>query len=327
MTVIKHPTAELGAPAPRTFVRMPELIELRALCAAVDLGSISAAARSMHVSQPALSKRLRTLEGLVRARLLERTTRGVTPTPAGLRMYGAARRLLAEADAVEALVIGSSASVRLAVSPTVADRWWPQVLANLTASEGYSLSIDVLTANSSLVRQMIRDGRSELGVAALEPGGAAADGLTEKPLIADEILVAVPAGHPWVATDEIDPVEFADTAVVRGGPGANSSEIVDSALRRVGLMQVAPVAEIGNPLAAVATAKARHVPVLLPRIAAREYVGPDLVTRRVKGLRFERQFALVFAGWLDGLLPPARALARHLLALADATPPVKLVAA
>ena len=68
-------------------VRSADVVELRAFCAAVDLGSLGRAARLLRVSQPALSKRLRTLEALAGAPLLERSPRGVTPTAAGTRLY------------------------------------------------------------------------------------------------------------------------------------------------------------------------------------------------------------------------------------------------
>ncbi len=54
-------------------VRSPDIVELRAFCAAADLGSLGRAARLLRVSQPALSKRLRTLETLAGAQLLDRS--------------------------------------------------------------------------------------------------------------------------------------------------------------------------------------------------------------------------------------------------------------
>ena len=56
-------------------VRSPDIAELRAFCVAVDLGSLGRAARLLHLTQPALSKRLRTLEALAGATLLERSSR------------------------------------------------------------------------------------------------------------------------------------------------------------------------------------------------------------------------------------------------------------
>ena len=105
------------------LVRSVDLAELRAFCAAVDLGSLGSAARLLRVSQPALSKRMRALEALAGAQLLIRSSRGITTTDAGERLYVEARKLLAQADAVEELMAGLSdeaAPIRLAASPTIA---------------------------------------------------------------------------------------------------------------------------------------------------------------------------------------------------------------
>src|SRR5258708_11308399 len=91
-------------------VRSAEVAELRAFCAAVDLGSLGRAARLLRVSQPALSKRLRTLEAISGARLLDRSPRGVTPTPAGARLDVEARKLLVHAETVDERMAGRSCS-------------------------------------------------------------------------------------------------------------------------------------------------------------------------------------------------------------------------
>src|SRR3954467_11445613 len=87
-------------------VRSLDLAELRAFCAAIDLGSLGRAARLLRVSQPALSKRMRAIEAVVGTRLVERSPRGITVTPAGTRLYVEARKLLAQAEAVDDLVRG-----------------------------------------------------------------------------------------------------------------------------------------------------------------------------------------------------------------------------
>src|SRR3954453_2699380 len=97
-------------------VRSLDLAELRAFCAAVDLGSLGRAARLLRVSQPALSKRMRTLEAVVGTPRVERSPGGIAPTPAGEKLYVEARKLLVQAEAVDDLVRGLSgegAPVRL----------------------------------------------------------------------------------------------------------------------------------------------------------------------------------------------------------------------
>ena len=115
----------------RRSIRGPEIAELRAFCAAVDLGTLGKAAVSLKISQPALSKRLRALEAAADAKLLERSRRGVVPTPAGRRLYPEARRLLEQADVVERVLESApraQAPIELAVSHTIAEFFLPPEL-------------------------------------------------------------------------------------------------------------------------------------------------------------------------------------------------------
>lgn len=313
------PPAGPLAPAGRTLVRSPELSELRAFCAAVDLGSIGRAARLIQVSQPALSKRLKALEAVAGTRLLTRTSRGVQATPAGMRLYAAARRLLTDAESVEALMRGFSnqtAPVRVASSPTVADWWLPPALVSLEARHEHHLSVEVVTANSYMVRDMVRAGRSDIGLAAVDPDESDTD-LIESVIWRDEIVVAVPLAHPWASCVEIDPAEFSQTPVIRRDPSANSSRVVDATLTRAGFATAAPLAQIGSNAAARATALAGAVPVLLPSAEVRDEPAFGLVARRVAGMRFERDFALVLGAGMQELTASARGLAQHLLAYSE----------
>jgi DNA-binding transcriptional LysR family regulator len=71
---------------------------LRVLLRIVESGSISAAARSLKIPQPSLSRHLRTLESRAGARLLQRDTHHLHLTGAGQRLLDSARNLLALAD-------------------------------------------------------------------------------------------------------------------------------------------------------------------------------------------------------------------------------------
>lgn len=72
---------------------------LRAFLRTVERGSVTAAARDLSVSQPAVTKQLRNLERHVGARLLERSARMVRPTVQGKALYEASRGALATIDA------------------------------------------------------------------------------------------------------------------------------------------------------------------------------------------------------------------------------------
>jgi DNA-binding transcriptional LysR family regulator len=297
-------------------VREPEVAELRAFCAAATLGTIAEAARSLNVSQPALSKRLRTLEAVVGAELFQRSTRGVTLTDAGAHLYSAARRLLSSADTVQALLSNPAAAspVRIAASPTVADLRLPDVLANIARVEA-SLSVEVIAANSPVVRDLVREGRVDLGIAGVDPDRPQDDGLTDKVIWRDEVIVAVPDGHAWVDYDEIPAVEFAETPMVQLDPWSNSSRVVATALIHAGLQRALPYAAIGSSTAVVAVARATGRPALLSQLVAREHDGLGFTIRRVEGMRFDREFALVWTGQVSDLPAPVQVIAQYILDL------------
>ena len=71
---------------------------LRAFVRTVERGSVTAAARDLAMSQPGVTKHLRNLERHVGARLLERSSRLVRPTPQGQALYDASREALVAID-------------------------------------------------------------------------------------------------------------------------------------------------------------------------------------------------------------------------------------
>jgi DNA-binding transcriptional LysR family regulator len=75
-----------------------ELRELRAFVVVAEEGGLSAAARRLHVSQPALSQTVSGLERRLGVKLLVRSSTGVRPTEAGTALLGEARAVLARHD-------------------------------------------------------------------------------------------------------------------------------------------------------------------------------------------------------------------------------------
>jgi DNA-binding transcriptional LysR family regulator len=87
---------------------MDRMTAMETFVTVVDAGSFSAAARRLKLGQPAVSKAVAQLEERLGARLLLRSTRGLTPTDAGQRFYEHARRAIDEADQAEQVVRESS---------------------------------------------------------------------------------------------------------------------------------------------------------------------------------------------------------------------------
>lgn len=295
------------------LVRSVDLAELRAFCAAVDLGSLGSAARLLRVSQPALSKRMRALEALAGAQLLVRSPRGIATTEAGERLYVEARKLLAQADAVEELMAGLSnedAPVRLAVSHTIAEFVLPGRLVEYEQLQGRHLSVELVIANSVVVRDLVSAGRAEFGIAASRIG-TPLPGLEQVHFCDDEVVVAVPEGHPWTGLEAIEPEQLVSEPLVVRDPSANTRQTVDEALAARGLALAPPLAEVGSTSAAKATAISERAPVLLSGIAMQRD-DEGFVVKQVRDLDLSRQFVLLL-GSQESVSPATRALVDHLL--------------
>ncbi|MGY1832459.1 LysR family transcriptional regulator [Geodermatophilus sp. SYSU D01180] len=78
----------------------PEVRQLRALLAVVDTGTFTAAAAALHTTQASVSRTVAALERTLGTRVLHRTTRAVTLTPAGTRVVAHARRVVTEVAAL-----------------------------------------------------------------------------------------------------------------------------------------------------------------------------------------------------------------------------------
>src|ERR1700761_3517879 len=76
----------------------PTLRQLRTFLAVTETGSVSAAARSLNLTQPAASQQLRELERALSVRLLDRAGGKMVPTAAGQALLEPARRAQAAAD-------------------------------------------------------------------------------------------------------------------------------------------------------------------------------------------------------------------------------------
>jgi DNA-binding transcriptional LysR family regulator len=112
---------------------MPRFDDLAAFAAVVRVGSFTRAAAQLGVSQSALSQTVRALERRLDLKLLNRTTRSVSPTEAGERLYGTVGPRFADIEA-ELAVLGElrgkpTGTVRIAATEhAVQTLVWPRLL-------------------------------------------------------------------------------------------------------------------------------------------------------------------------------------------------------
>jgi DNA-binding transcriptional LysR family regulator len=164
------------------------LQQIRCFCAAVELGSFTAAAEALRVSQPAVAEQIRKLEHALGADLFVRAGRGVVPTEAGRAFAGhAARSLRAVEDAAGSVgelnaLRGGTVSLGVFGEPSA---WRLDRPAAAFMRRHPGVSIRLVGHNSSAVVERVRRGELEAGVVLLPID---ADKLDVRPIVRDEVL-------------------------------------------------------------------------------------------------------------------------------------------
>ena len=147
---------------------------LQAFVAVADVGSFTAAASQLNSTQSTLSQQIGRLEDAVRRPLFDRSARPVTLTPAGERLIGYARRILALQDEAAALLAdpSGSRSLRVGLPDDLMTSTISHAFARFTATHP-EIRLDVTTGLSRDLARRFREG--ELDVVAVKERRAQSD--------------------------------------------------------------------------------------------------------------------------------------------------------
>ena len=208
---------------------------LRSFHAVACSGSVSRAAHSAFISQPALSKAVKELEKQLGAVLLERGARGVTLTEAGQVLFDYSKAIFAlEREAEDALgSLGNleRGTLRIGASTTLATAILPPVLAQFRALYP-GLRFSLARDNSQGIEARLLD--FALDIALIE--GPPHNPTIEKRLWRDECLVAVCAPtHPLATRSAVVLEDLKCCTWLVRERGSGTREVIEEALQGFGL--------------------------------------------------------------------------------------------
>jgi len=212
-----------------------DLKRLELFCKVVDEKNFTRAADASGLSQPSVSEHIRCLEEEVGERLLDRLGREVLPTPAGKLLLGYARRMLDLRDqAAQALdEFGGRLCGRLRVGASSIPG---NYLLPRAVEEFHQLYPDVQVqigiGGTGRMLDELLEANVELAVVG-DTGHATH--VEFQPLFEDELVLAVPDGHPWQQRGRIAPAELAGCRYVQREPGSGSRAVVERALLQAGV--------------------------------------------------------------------------------------------
>ncbi|MBN5368318.1 LysR family transcriptional regulator [Serratia marcescens] len=222
------------------------LKQLRVFVAVARHGSFSRAGEAIGLTQSAVSHSVKELEAEVGVRLLDRTTREVVLTDAGLRLANRVERLLDELQAAlldaRSFGVQRSGTVRVATSQTISAHLMPQCIA---AGEREYPEIRIMLRDQAQqqVLHSVRNAEVDFGIV-VDPVQAV--DLECEAVLHEPFLLLCRDDHPFAAKQEVRWSALNGCRLVLQDYASGSRPLIDSALRQQGV-EAQVVQEIGHP--------------------------------------------------------------------------------
>jgi DNA-binding transcriptional LysR family regulator len=215
---------------------MMELRQLRSLVTLADERHFTRAAARLHIAQPALSQQIRRLEDELGIALVDRTTRHVALTPAGERLVGRARRVLAEVEAAtdELSELAGIRSGRVVIGSMRSTGPF-DLSVLLAAFHARHTGIDLVVREEPSEVMLQRLHADALDVAFLAVNGLdAGPDIRLHPLLNEPLVALLAPGHRLARRRRIDMAELREERFIVFGEGGSLRRIVVHGAREAG---------------------------------------------------------------------------------------------
>jgi len=266
---------------------LPDLKGLAALRAVVELGGVDQAGKFLHIGQPAVTKRLRSLDECYGTQLMQRKGRKLALTAAGEKVYAYARLALDHQSTLiedlSSLRLGKN-QLRLEVTFDIGEQLLPDLLWNF--SENHTeYHLQSRMGYSRRIQTRLATGLSDLALLELAPDHP--EILVQKWLEDELILVCAP-NHPLSKTDIIPITELANQHYVLREPQSSVRLMLDRELKGLGIPPLHASLEVGSTDTIVEMlGRGRHLS-FLPNFAVQDALTKNLLRHiKVEGLRIK----------------------------------------
>lgn len=194
-----------------------DLEDLAAVRAVVDAGTFTAAARSMRVAQPALSRRIARLERELGGALFDRLPRHAAPTALGGAVAAGAARTLAEVDRAreEAIAIARGAAGRIRMSSLAGGI--PALARGITGFQERhpDVALEVRTTDAEAAVLALHERRTDL---ATLPGSSIEPSMRSRRLARWRVVLAVHPEHPFARRRSVTIAQLAEQPLLMLAP-------------------------------------------------------------------------------------------------------------
>ena len=205
-------------------------VSLRLFLAVSELGTIAGAAQREHISASAVSKRISDLEGALRTQLLDRSNKGIVPTPAGIALQNLSRGIVNDLDNVATMMqdyaSGTRGLVRIYANVSSIAQFLPADLHGFI--EKYpEVQLQLEERISTAIVRGVAENAADIGCFA--DLGTASHEVITLPYREDELVVVVATGHALARRKRVAAPELLDHFLI----GLQTGSYINMQLLRV----------------------------------------------------------------------------------------------
>jgi DNA-binding transcriptional LysR family regulator len=294
----------------------PSIADLRAFVTVGELQSFAAAAQALHLSQPALSRRISHLEGLLGVRLFDRTTRSVSLTVLGQQFLGEVSGLVADLDR-SVLSLRDAAEleagdVTVGCVFSAVHHFLPPVIRAFRDKYPRVL-VRIIEEGADEVLASVKHGEADFAINYI---GMQDPDVSFTPLLKEPYVLACPVGHPLAKRRSIQWAELAQYPLARVSHASRNRLFIDQALAELPPLP-RPIIEVRHVSTLIGLVESGLGLAVVPKLTVPQ--GPG----RIVGVRLEnpavsRTLALVQRQGRS-LSPAAQAFAQMLTEAGRAT--------
>ena len=210
------------------------LRQLETLYNVIKAGSITAAARNLNVTQPAISAVIKHTEQQLKMKLFERFGGRLHPAPEVLALLPDLEEIFGRIDTVnrviQELCDGRTGKLVVATSPTLANALLPQAVAAVRRSSP-KVHVCVYSLPTPMAIACVSRREADIGIVYAPVDDPALD---SEHLITTEIACVVPRGHALARKREIHAQDLANESVISTGSHTRLGTLIDEACEREG---------------------------------------------------------------------------------------------
>ncbi|MBQ7992876.1 MAG: LysR family transcriptional regulator [Solobacterium sp.] len=270
--------------------------KLYTLLKVAEYKNYTQAAKSLNLTQPAVSQHIHALENELGVRLFERLGNRLVLTRAGEKAVSAARAISTLYDNLKYEISDSNYGVKelnIGITHTVESNRISEALAKYV-SENRNIKIKLITDTQSKLRSMLKN--YELDMAIID-GSVSDEALVSKLLDTDRLVLVIDPSHPLAQKDSVTIDEIRHEKMILRLPGSGTGNMFLSAIqyKDINIDEFDIILEVDNIATIKDLVRQRYgVSVLAESACMDEIMKKKLVALPIEQLNMKREINIIY---------------------------------